>query len=90
VGPVEQAGAPRIGAIVRAADDTAGGVIVAVRGVDVQLGEADRPRGPPGRVGHGQEVQQEQALALVEPVVSALVFSLEHAEVGLVYEAGSA
>ncbi len=82
VRPVEQAGAPRVRAVVWAADNTAGGVIVAESGIDIQLSESHGPLGPPGRVRHGQEVEQEQALALVEPVVSALVLAGEHAEFG--------
>jgi hypothetical protein len=67
---------------VRAADDAAGRIVVAVLGVDVEFGEPDRPLRPPGRVGHGQEVEEQQALALVEPVVPALVLRRQHAELG--------
>ena len=73
VGPVEQASATGVGAVVRAADDPVLGVVVAVRGVDVELGEPDRPVPPPSRRRHAQEVQQQQALALVEPVIATLV-----------------
>jgi hypothetical protein len=80
--PVEQAGAAGVRAVVRAADDSAGWIIVAVRGVDVQFGEPHRPVRPPGRVGHGQKVEQQQALALVKPVIPALVLRRQHAELG--------
>ena len=82
VGPVEQASATGIGSVVRAADDLVLGVVVTVRGVDVELGEPDRPVPPPSRRRHAQEVQQQQALALVEPVVATLVLVSQQAKLG--------
>ena len=79
---VEQALPPRVAAVVRTADDAVPGVVVAVRRVDVEIGEAQRPLGPALGGGHAQEVQQQQALALVEPVVAALVLVVQHAELG--------
>ncbi len=72
----------RVTAVVRTGDDAVGGVVVAVDRVDVQVGEPQGALGPALGVGHAQEVEQEQALALVEPVVAALVLVAEHVQFG--------
>ena len=79
---VEESLAFRIAAVVRTADDAVPGVVVAVGRVDVELREPQRALPPPPGRGHAQEVQQQQAFALVEPVVAAFVLVVQHAQLG--------
>ncbi len=81
-GPVGQPRPGPAAAVVRRPDDLPGRVIVPVRGVGVQVGEPHRPVPPAVRVGQREEVEEQHALALVEPVVADLELVAEHAEPG--------
>ena len=75
-----RAGAAR--PVVRAEHDLVIGIEIAVGWIDVQLGEGDRPILPAHRIGHREEVEEQQRLALVEPVITDLELVVEDAELG--------